>query len=188
MLCYNDTCQTLTLDLETDREGDSMLEIRSARVDDLDQIAELEQKCFPAAEAADRNTIKERLNVFPNHFWLLERDGKLVSVVDGMVSDSGHLDDRMYEDASLHQEDGKYQMIFGVETDPQFRGRGYAQILMKEVIKDCINDSRKGIILHCKDNLVPFYSKLGFHLEGESGSTHGGEKWNRMIMNLENEI
>ena len=79
-------------------------------------------------------------------------------------------------------------MLFGVETDPQFRKRGYASILMKEAIKDCVNDSRKGIILNCKDQYIPFYEKLGFKNRGIAKSVHGGEKWNIMEMNLENEI
>lgn len=165
-----------------------MLDIRNAKPGDLDTIAELEQTCFLEAEAATREQLEDRLNIYPNHFWLLERDGKLVSMVNGMVSSKEELTDDMYQDASLHQEDGSWQMLFGVETDPKFRHRGYAAILMKEVIKDCINDSRKGIILNCKDELVPFYEKLGFVNKGKAPSEHGGHAWNFMEMNLEKEI
>lgn len=165
-----------------------MLEIRSARPEDLEQIAALEEKCFPQAEAASKEALKERLQVYPSHFWLLYRDGKLVSMVNGMTSNSDQLADEMYGDASLHEEDGNTQMIFGVETDPEFAGKGYASILMKEVIKDCINDSRRQIVLHCKDKLIPFYEKLGFVKEGHAHSEHGGVSWNRMVLNLEKEI
>lgn len=163
-----------------------MLEIRSARPDDLDRIYSLEKECYPQAEAAGYEALNERLNVFPNHFWLLERDGQLVSMVNGMVSDKPDLEDEMYEKAVLHDEDGSYQLIFSVATSPEFTGRGYASILMKEVIKDCIEDSRKGIILLCKDKYLPFYEKLGFQNQGRSKSTHGGETWNIMKMDLEN--
>lgn len=165
-----------------------MLDIRNATPGDLDTITELETACFPPEEAADRETFEERLKVYPNHFWLLWRDGKLVSMVNGIVSNEEELLDEFYSDPSLHAEDGKWQMLFGVETDPEYRKRGYASILMKEVIKDCINDSRKGIILNCKDKYVPFYESLGFTKMGEAKSTHGGHRWNKMVMNLEEQL
>lgn len=165
-----------------------MLDIRNAVPADIDEIVRLESACFPEEEAASRAVLQKRLEVFPNHFWLLERDGKLVSMVNGSVSDNAKWDDQLYSDPSLHQEDGKWQLLFGVETDPAFRRKGYASILMKEVIKDCINDSRKGILLTCLDEYVPFYEKLGFTDMGTANSTHGGQKWHQMELNLEEEI
>lgn len=64
-----------------------------------------------------------RLAVYPDHFWLLEDEGTLVSFVDGMVTDEPFLRDEMYEDASLHNEQGAWQMIFGVNTIPAYRRR-----------------------------------------------------------------
>jgi hypothetical protein len=45
--------------------------IRTATIDDLDDINNLEKICFPENEAASFESFKERLNHFPNHFWLL---------------------------------------------------------------------------------------------------------------------
>ncbi|MBF0579546.1 GNAT family N-acetyltransferase [Erysipelotrichaceae bacterium RD49] len=163
-----------------------MLEIRNAKLEDLDTIAQVEEASFPAEEAADKKTLEGRLKVYPNHFWLLERDGKIVSMVDGLVNNSDELLDSFYADPSFHDEDGKWQMLFGVETIPEFRKRGYASILMKEVIKDCIEDSRKGIILNTKAEYLPFYENLGFKQAGEALSVHGGKHWIRMILDLEN--
>ena len=39
--------------------------IRTAVPADLDAVAQVEAACFPAAEAADRKSLKERLDVFP---------------------------------------------------------------------------------------------------------------------------
>lgn len=165
-----------------------MLEIRNATLADLNEIARLEQLCFPKEEAATAEDLKKRLQTYPNHFWLLERDGKLVSMVDGLVSSKSVWDDSLYSHPEMHEEDGEYQMLFGVETDPAFRRKGYASILMKEVIKDCINDSRKGILLTCLDEYVPFYEKLGFTDCGAAQSSHGGKSWHQMELNLENAI
>ena len=95
-----------------------------ADMDDLEQIAALEALCFPEAEAGKREDFEKRLRVFPEHFWLLEEDGEIVSMVNGMVSNSRHLLDEMFENAGLHEENGAWQMIFGVETRPGPSGKG----------------------------------------------------------------
>lgn len=162
-----------------------MLEIRNATEKDLDMLTELEHACFPADEAASREMLNDRLASYANHFWLLERDGELVSMVNGMVTDDHDLDDSMYADASQHNESGKWQMLFGVETLPKYRRKGYASILMKEVIKDCNEDSRKGIVLTCKEEYIPFYEKLGFVNKGRSISSHAGKTWYLMELELD---
>ena len=96
------------------------MRIRTASMADLAAVAAVEGACFPAAEAATEKDFAARLAVYPNHFWLLEEDdGTLVSFVNGLVTDEPLLRDEMYADASLHNEHGAWQMIFGVNTLPQ---------------------------------------------------------------------
>ena len=154
--------------------------IRHADMDDLEQIAALETLCFPEAEAGKREDFEKRLRVFPEHFWLLEEDGEIVSMVNGMVSNSSHLLDEMFEDAGLHDENGEWQMIFGVETRPDRQGRGYMDMLMRRVIRDAEKQGRKGLVLTCKEDLIAFYERFGFVNEGRSGSEHGGAQWYEM--------
>ena len=40
------------------------IQIRQAVIEDLEQVAEVEARCFPAAEAADEKSLKERLEAF----------------------------------------------------------------------------------------------------------------------------
>ena len=42
--------------------------IRTARPEDLEQIAAVEEACFPAAEAAGREEIRERLAAYRDSF------------------------------------------------------------------------------------------------------------------------
>ena len=92
-----------------------MLKLRKATDKDLEAIAAVEAVCFPQAEAASRESLESRLAVYPDHFWLLEEDGRLVSFVNGMVTNLPDLTDEMYEKAEMHDQDGEWQMIFGVE-------------------------------------------------------------------------
>ena len=156
------------------------MEIRNATMDDLQAIAAVEAACFPAAEAATAEEFAGRLAHYAGHFWLLLEQGELVAFVDGFCTDTPDLTDEMYADAALHDENGAWQMIFGVNTIPAYRKHGYAGELIKCAIEDARKQGRKGLVLTCKDHLVHYYAKFGFEYEGVSESEHGGVKWNQM--------
>ena len=187
----------------------ALLPIRTATAHDLDAIDSLERACFPPAEAASRTSISSRLAVFPDHFWLLEArhntdtgdhdehgeradagdridgagrigGGLLVSFVNGMVTDQPHLLDDMYDHAEMHDPHGAWQMIFGVDTHPDYRRRGYAGWVLRHAIDTARAEHRRGVVLTCKDRLVHFYASFGFRDEGMSASTHGGVPWHEM--------
>ena len=154
--------------------------IRTATIEDLDAVTAVEAECFPPAEAATRSDFEQRLAHYSNHFWLMFDEDKLIAFVDGMVTDMADLTDEMYEKASMHNENGAWQMIFGVNTLPAYRKQGYAGELIREAIRTAKNQGRKGLVLTCKDALVPYYTKFGFQNEGISGSVHGNVVWNQM--------
>ena len=156
------------------------MEIRNATLSDLPAIAAVEAACFPAAEAATAEEFAGRLAHYANHFWLLLEEGELAAFVDGLCTDKADLTDEMYANASLHSETGAWQMIFGVNTVPRRRRRGYAEMLLRRAIADARAQGRKGLVLTCKDGLVHYYAKFGFVSEGVSGSTHGGVVWYQM--------
>ena len=157
------------------------MRIRTAVLADLPVVTAVEAACFPAAEAASEADFAARLVVYPNHFWLMENDdGTLVSFVNGLVTDEPHLRDEMYADAGFHDENGAWQMIFGVNTRPEYRRQGLAEQVLRRVIADAKAQGRKGCVLTCKDKLLHYYGKLGFVDEGVSQSTHGGVVWYEM--------
>ena len=140
----------------------------------------MERSCFPAAEAATAEQFAERLKYYGEHFWLLFLEGELVSFVDGFVTDDKDLTDEMYERAELHNQNGAWQMIFGVNTVPEHRKKGYAELLLRRAIDDARKQGRKGLVLTCKKELVHYYAKLGFVDEGVSASVHGNVVWYQM--------
>lgn len=183
--------------------------IRTANLNDLDAVAKVEAKCFPAAEAATKDEFCERLSYYKDHFWLMFADSderesgadksaatgeyesdaeknsastsiKLIAFVDGMVTDEPDLTDEMYENASMHNESGSWQMIFGVNTLPEYRKNGCAGQLIERAIADAKKQGRKGLVLTCKDKLIHYYSKFGFVNEGVSASVHGNVTWYQM--------
>ena len=154
--------------------------IKYASPEDIPALTAVERECFPAAEAASEEEITARVHAYGKHFWLLFESEKLIAFVDGMTTDQADLTDDMYENANLHDENGAWQMIFGVNTLPAYRKQGYAGELIREAIRTAKNQGRKGLVLTCKDALVPYYTKFGFQNEGISGSVHGNVVWNQM--------
>ena len=94
------------------------MQIRTATSADLAAVVQIEAECFPAAEAATELSLARRLALYPNHFWVLMDGKQLVGFVNGMATDEPDLRDEMYDDAALHNENGAWQMIFGVDTIP----------------------------------------------------------------------
>ena len=154
--------------------------VRYALPSDLAALAAVEAACFPAAEAATEKDIKNRLDYYANHFWLLFDGDTLVSFVDGFVTDEADLTDEMYENAALHNENGAWQMIFGVNTLPAYRRQGCAAQLLERAIQEARAQGRKGLVLTCKDALIHYYEKFGFVNEGISASVHGNVVWYQM--------
>ena len=62
----------------------------------------------------------------------------------------------MYENAAMHNENGAWQMIFGVNTLPVYRQHGYTGELIRKAIADAKEQRRKGLVLTCKDRLVHY--------------------------------
>ena len=107
-------------------------------------------------------------------------EDKLIAFVDGFVTDEETLTDEMFHDAFLHNPNGAWQMIFGVNTIPDYRKHGYAGELIKSCIADAKAQGRKGLVLTCKEKLLHYYAKFGFVNEGLSESDHGGAEWYQM--------
>ena len=156
------------------------MEIRHANISDLETLSKIELESYPQAEAASKGSIKNRLIWFNDCFWLLDDYGEILAFINGMATDRTDLTDEMYDHPELHNTNGNWLMIFSVVTAPEHRHRGYASNVMKQVIEETKDANRRGIVLTCKEHLIPFYSKFGFVNEGLSESTHGDAVWYQM--------
>ena len=58
-------------------------------------------------------------------------------------------------------------------------------MLMEQVIADAKAQGRKGCILTCKKELIPFYERFGYQDEGLSASVHGNAVWYDMRLRFD---
>lgn len=159
-------------------------EIRKVRPEDVDGAAYVESICFPAAEAAGRDALEKRIQAFPDSFFVAVDNGQIIGFINGAVTDSRVIRDEMYEEIGLHNPKGAYQSVFGLDVLPEYQRRGIAADLMKHLIEEAGKCGRKGLILTCKDRLIPFYEKFGYRNMGLSESVHGNAVWYDMILEL----
>lgn len=162
--------------------------IRKGKMEDLDQITALEKECFLPAEAASRERLQGRLERYPECLWLGFDDFmELICFVGGPVTKEADLTDEMYADPDFHDPKGDWQMIFSVCTKPELQRRGNAAMLMQRMIRECLSLGRKGVVLTCKEEKIPYYAKFGFVNEGISESVHGGAVWYQMRLTFDEE-
>ena len=154
--------------------------IRNAKKEEAALLAQIEAECFPAAEAAGKQDFEARMDVFEDCFFVAETNGKIVGFINGAVAKEASLPDQMYHDASLHDPNGAYQTVFGLDVLPAYRRNGIAGRLLERMIHHARECQRKGVVLTCKDHLVHYYAGFGFKHCGVADSTHGGAKWNEM--------
>ena len=159
--------------------------IRPVKPEDLDKVTEVEAVCFPAAEAATRESFAQRIATFPESFFVAEHNGTIIGFINGCATDERTIRDEMFEDSSLHNPEGCYQSIFGLDVIPEYQRQGIAAKLMKHLIEDAKKKGRRGLILTCKDRLIHYYAKFGYQSLGISASVHGGAVWYDMLLEFE---
>lgn len=158
--------------------------IREVNKEDLDKVAGIEAECFPAAEAASKQSIEERIATFPKSFFVAEKNGKIIGFINGCATNSPVIYDALYHDTSHHIPDGESLTVFGLDVLPDYQRQGIAAKLMNYYIETARKDGRKRVILTCKERLVHYYEYFGFENNGVSESTHGGAQWFNMTLAL----
>ena len=157
--------------------------IRNVKIEDLDQVTEVEALCFPTAEAAVEASFRQRIETFPDSFFVAEdENGRIIGFINGYVTDERTIRDEMFEDSGLHRPEGLYQSVFGLDVIPEFRRQGVAADLMNRLMQEAKARGKKGMILTCKDRLIHYYEKFGYRNLGLSASVHGGAVWYDMLL------
>lgn len=62
---------------------------------------------------------------------------------------------------------GKHAIVLNVFTEPEWRRRGLAQLLMKEILRWSHVEQLDRLVLHASDEAKALYERLGFELTNE---------------------
>ncbi|MNS58252.1 Acetyltransferase (GNAT) family protein [compost metagenome] len=158
-----------------------MISLRNVHTTDLAQLLLIENEGFSIEEAATKGTFMERIRLIPDTFIVAEKEGKILGYINGPIIDQPYITDDLFKEITENPKSGGYQSILGLAVSRQARNQGISKILVRNMEELVEENERKGITLTCKQELVPFYEKLGFVNHGISESTHAGVCWYNMV-------
>lgn len=158
--------------------------VRHVLPQDLDGCYLVEIAGFPPEEAATRETIKLRIDTFPEGFLVAEVEGRIVGMLNSASTNKDDISDEELKQLVGHDVDGKNMVVFALAVLPEFRKLGIARQLMSSFIEDARERNKENILLMCKQYLIAYYRGMGFVHVGVSRSTHGGAQWHEMRLEL----
>lgn len=153
----------------------SEFQVRLAIRDDLDSIShhracmfrdmgELPAEMFESFLAQSRETLHRMLERNQYVGWLVSPYDQPEKIIAGAGVQLREVPPHPQPDA-----DGKIEIVSGrqaivqnVYTEPEWRRRGLAMLLMKEIISWADNAGIDSLVLHASDEARPLYEKLGF--------------------------
>lgn len=163
-------------------------EFRDILPEEADQAAEIEQICFPPNEACTEKMMRDRVRTAPELFLVAvdKESGKIAGFLNGLATDETALRDEFFQDAGLHNPEGKNVMLLGLDVLPEYRRQGLAREIMFQYLRREWERDRKIMILTCLKEKVKMYESFGFTDRGISGSAWGGEQWHEMtcVLNI----
>jgi ribosomal protein S18 acetylase RimI-like enzyme len=159
--------------------------IRNVRPTDLEECYLVEISGFPPEEAASKETIKLRIDTFPQGFIVAEIDGRVIGILNSAATNKEDISDEELKQLIGHDPDGKNLVVFALVVLPEFQKRGIANQLMNRFVEAAREHKKENVLLMCKQHLIAYYERMGFVHVGLSRSTHGGAKWHEMRLSLE---
>ena len=158
------------------------MDIRQAKIEDLDQVYAIEVANFSEAEAMPKTVLRDHIEKVKTSFLVAVEGDEVLGYLEGPVVATRHLQDESFEKVRDESgQDGGYISITSLSIAPQAQSLGLGRALMEAMKEVAQRDHRQGINLTCHDYLIAYYEKNGFVLEGRSKSTYAGEVWYDMV-------
>jgi predicted N-acetyltransferase YhbS len=148
--------------------------IRHVRPQDLDECFLVETSGFPPEEAATRETIKLRIETFPEGFLVAEQNGRIVGILNSAATNKEDISDEELKQLIGHDRAGKNMVVFALAVLPEVQKQGIARQLMTRFVEEARRRGKQYVLLLCKQHLIAYYERMGFDHVGLSKSTHGG--------------
>ncbi|AXQ79703.1 GNAT family N-acetyltransferase [Streptococcus chenjunshii] len=163
--------------------------IREGKEEDWVTVSGIEQANFPPEEAADSQTIKERLSCISDTFLIAEIAGEVVGYIEGPVISQRYLTDDLFHTVAPNPPQGGFIAVTSLSVAPAHQGQGVGTALLAALKDLSLAQKRQGITLTCHDYLISYYEMNGFTDEGESVSQHGGSVWYNLVWeNLQDDM
>jgi GNAT superfamily N-acetyltransferase len=133
---------------------------------------------------ASLETIKLRIETFPQGFFVAEVGGWVIGMVNGACTNKDDISDEELKQLIGHDARGKNMVIFALAVLPEFQKQGIAKRLVGRFVEEARRNKKEKVFLMCKPHLIAYYEGMGFVHRGLSRSMHGGSQWHEMCLTL----
>ncbi|XP_052777279.1 uncharacterized protein LOC128214700 [Mya arenaria] len=160
------------------------LEIREVSTDELYRIFTLESESYPDDEAASYDMLVYRHSEAPDLTIAAYQHTDII----GFICATRYHGKKLNEEAMhMHIPNGESVCIHSVVVRKDQRRQGIALCLLDEFVSRVFRDQRdvSRILLICKSNLIPLYTRAGFTLNGKSAVIHGKDPWYEMQIEIQ---
>lgn len=157
---------------------------RQATPADVDRCYAIETLAYEGDEAATREKIATRIQRYPQGFMCMELNGEVAGFINAGCAWEVVMSDEAFKELVGHDPDAPNAVIMSVVVHPDFQGKGYSSLMMREFVSRMKAMHKKTIHLMCKDRHVDLYAHFGYRYVKPSESDHGGMAWHEMVMTL----
>lgn len=112
------------------------LHVRTLKIEDYDQLIEIQSKCFPGMAVWKKEQIQSQINLFPEGQLVIEYDGRIIASSNSLIVDFDlHDDDESWQTISdsgyITNHNYSAETLYGIEimVDPEFQGMRLARRL-----------------------------------------------------------
>ena len=163
------------------------IQVRQARIEDLDAVERIELENFSEEEAIEREILKDHIEKVQTTFLVAECEGQILGYLEGPVRPERYLIDASFTEVEdLSQIERGFISITCLSIVKEAQGLGVGTLLLEAMKEIAMEDGREGINLTCHDYLIPYYEKQGFTNEGLSASQYAGEVWYNLVWENKN--
>lgn len=162
----------------------STVVFRQAVPGDVARCYEIETVSYEGDEAATRGKIATRISRYPEGFLCMELEGRVIGFINAGCAWEVVMSDEEFKELVGHDPAAPNAVIMSVVVHPDYQGKGYSSLMMREFIAQMRAMKKETIHLMCKDRHVDLYAHFGFRYMKPSDSDHGGMAWHEMMMAL----
>ncbi|HFI0596253.1 TPA: GNAT family N-acetyltransferase [Streptococcus suis] len=153
------------------------MEIRFAKISDLEQVVQLEQANFSSDEQISPSVLARYLQYLPKTCLVMEQDGSIAGFLLACPISSKTVTDDIFYLEENKVTIGNQLAIASLVVAEQFKGQGVGTLLLAALKEVALAGRFDGIALTCKENLIKYYEGNQFCDLGPSQSQFGGSNW-----------
>ncbi|KAL4236023.1 hypothetical protein ACF0H5_004410 [Mactra antiquata] len=162
----------------------TQVSFRTLNLDEVPNMHSMESQSYPDDEAASYDMLVYRQTEAPGLQLGCYLNGNMIGFV---CATRYHGKTLTHESMGMHIPSGGSVCIHSVVVKKDHRRKGYALKMLHKFV-DKVKKEEKNvtkILLICKSDLIPLYTRAGFVLNGKSDVVHGKDTWYELEIPLQ---